>query len=169
MIRTAFLTSILIALVAALTAAPAFADRDDRDDRKHARHDKDSFHVVLHAGSGYGGVTLGHGHGRWYPYPPGRSHRDRYRDDCRCGHWETIEKRVWVPGYHERVWVPPVTRTIHHPGYRDRCGRYIPGRTEVRVIREGYYRNEWHEGYYKTERERVWVPEPRCRHKRLHR
>lgn len=70
-------------------------------------------------------------------------------------HYESVERRVWVPAAREKVWVDAVYSTRY-----DRCGRpyrvlVCPGRWTVRV----------HPGHYETRCERVWVPagyQPHC-------
>ncbi len=145
-----------IALIAVLTmvlSAPVFADgfylsiggpqyeqRHDwqRHDRGHdKRYDRDDWR-----------------HGK-----PGPVIQIGWRND-RCepaGRWETVTRQEWVPGYYEKVWVPEKREVIQHRGYVDHCGRYHPGWTEVRVICPAHYENRWHEGYYRTWTERVWV------------
>lgn len=59
--------------------------------------------------------------------------------------YEWVRKRVWVPGYHERVRFP----AVYEDRYDD-CGR------RVRVlVREAHYERVWREGYWTYERHRV--------------
>ena len=77
------------------------------------------------------------------------------------GHWETVTRRVWVPGRYENEWVPEETERVYIRGHYDAWGNYVPGRTEIRVIRPARWERVWKEGYYKTVTERVWVND-RC-------
>lgn len=141
--------ALLAVVLVAGTAVPAFAD---------------GFRFEIFTGRGKAVYETGDRHHQ--PY------RHRTVEPCNCGYWKTIEKKVWVPGYYEKVWVPPRTETIRHGKHRGHKGRYgHPGKhgrghQEVCVVREGYYRNVWHEGYYKTERERVWMRDDNCHHRR---
>ena len=68
-----------------------------------------------------------------------------------AGHYETVTKKVWVPGYHEKVCVPPVTRRVWV------SGRYGRGHWEEEIIRPGRYKRVWREGYYEYRDVEVWV------------
>ena len=74
------------------------------------------------------------------------------------GHWVWRETRVWVPGYYENVWVPPEYRDVWISACANSHGHFIRGHWERRLVRPGYHKKVWHEGYYRTERNRVWVP-----------
>jgi len=63
-----------------------------------------------------------------------------------------------VPGYQEKVWVPPRYEVVFVPAYHDPHGNWIEGHHERRLVAEGYYRDEWRPGYYRIERRKVWVP-----------
>jgi len=115
-----------LALALALAAAPA-AHAGDL-----------SFGVVLGGDHGRLAVGYGKGYGSYRRCAPVRA----------AGHYETIERRVWVPGEREKVWIDPVYETRY-----DHCGRpysvmVCPGRWTVRV----------HPAHYETRCERVWVP-----------
>ena len=64
------------------------------------------------------------------------------------GRYEIRERRVWVDGGFDRVWVEPEF------GLRlDDCG------LEVRfLLRRGYWKNGRRPGHYELRREKVWVP-----------
>lgn len=74
-----------------------------------------------------------------------------------AGRWEWREVRVWVAGTYEKVWVPPRHEVVFVSGHFDRCGRWVSGYHERRLVSDGHYRQEWREGHYRTERRRVWV------------
>jgi len=80
-------------------------------------------------------------------------HRDR-RHVCVTrsvwvpGHHETRERRVFVPGRREKVWIDPV----YVDGF-DSCGQPIR-----RLVRDGYWDVVQHPGHYETRRQAVWVP-----------
>lgn len=85
--------------------------------------------------------------------PVGRPHARHHRHDDGCRRWvpggyECVEEKVWVEGTRERVWVPPVYRTVHSP-----CG-------EVRrvLVRQGYYETVRRPGHYETVTRRVRRP-----------
>ena len=65
------------------------------------------------------------------------------------GHYEWRERRVFVPGTCEDVWVDPVYE----------C-RTFGCRTVRFCVRPGYFRKVFHDGTYRVERHRVWVPGP---------
>ena len=65
------------------------------------------------------------------------------------GHYEWRERRVFVPGFFETVWVEPVY------DYR------LVGCVRARVcVRSGHCQPVFRDGFYRTERYRVWVPGP---------
>ncbi|HET6203304.1 MAG TPA: hypothetical protein VFI25_10935 [Planctomycetota bacterium] len=66
-----------------------------------------------------------------------------------AGHYEFRDRRVFVPGCSENVWVEPVFQS-----------RVFGCRTFRFCVRPGYYRRVWHDGYYRVERFRVLVPGP---------
>ena len=61
---------------------------------------------------------------------------------------ETVERRVWVPGCSERVWVEPVFELRIGP-----CGE----RFRV-LVAAGYWRTLHHAGHYELRPVRVEVP-----------
>lgn len=73
------------------------------------------------------------------------------------GHWEWRDVQVWVPGHSGRVWVPPRYETVFVAGHMTVQGTWIEGHHETRLAAQGYYRDEWRPGYYRTERRQVWV------------
>ena len=84
-----------------------------------------------------------------------RSHVRHVRNrhlSCGCltvwtaGHYDFVNKRVWTPGFYERVWVPA------HYGTEIRFGRRISIQ-----IGGGHYDNVYRPGYYQTVRERIWT------------
>lgn len=63
------------------------------------------------------------------------------------GYWRTVRTRVWVDGYHDRVWIDPV----YEWRYR-RCG------TRYRhCVRQGCWDRRWIAGHWTYRTERVWV------------
>lgn len=64
------------------------------------------------------------------------------------GHYENVERRVWVPGACRREWVAPV--------YESRCG--YDGRPRQVLVRAGYWTTIQEPGHYVTRCEQVWVP-----------
>ena len=69
------------------------------------------------------------------------------------GRYELRTVQNWVPGHHERVWVPEVCHTKHRKHSRKT------------VCRDGYYDERWVEGYYQQAEEWVWVPAPQPPHR----
>ena len=64
------------------------------------------------------------------------------------GHYEVVERSVWVGGGTRRTWVPAVYETRY-----DGCGR------AYRVLlRDGYWRQVALPGRYERRPVRVWVP-----------
>jgi len=118
--------------------------------------------VGLVLGGEHGQVELSYG-GRGYGY----GHRPSVVRGCalhrHCyptrifipGHYETVERSVWIPATREKVWVDAVYATRHDP-----CGR--PYRV---LVCEGRWTVRVHPGHYETRCERVFVPggyETRC-------
>lgn len=64
------------------------------------------------------------------------------------GHYETVERQVYVPGTCEQVWQP-----AQYEWRYDHCGN----RVRVLVRQAGYVHVE-RPGYYRTVCEQVWVP-----------
>ncbi len=62
-----------------------------------------------------------------------------------AGHYESVTRKVWVDGFYEKVWVPPITRRVWVRGRRGRRGR---GHWEQEIVECGHYRKVWREGYY---------------------
>ena len=60
-------------------------------------------------------------------------------------HTRWVTRKVWVPGRYERVYVPPVYRTV-----RSSCCRPVKV-----MVRPGSHRNVYRAGYFKQVRERV--------------
>jgi len=96
-------------------------------------------HVESRPGGGYliwnPGLVISH-------RPP--AHRPGY---CWVpGHYEWVTRRVWIPGYWEEEYIPPVYER-----------RFVNGSEVVVLVRAGYYQQYWVDGYYEHIRERVWV------------
>ena len=64
------------------------------------------------------------------------------------GHYQTVERKVWVPERKERVWCDAVYETRY-----DSCGRAV--RVLVRPARYEWVTTP---GYYELKTVRVWVP-----------
>ena len=63
------------------------------------------------------------------------------------GFYETVARRVWVPGPVQRVWVDPVYEwSIGHCGWQYVC------------VRQGYWRTVHLPGHYEVRHERVYRP-----------
>ena len=73
-----------------------------------------------------------------------RSYRRTWVDGC----WTVVDRRVWVPGCHEKVWVDPVYEVVY-----DECGNRV--RT---LVREGYWSQVFRPGHYVVKQEKVWRP-----------
>jgi hypothetical protein len=112
------------------SAGAAHADDDRRDHRRGERPSLINVHV--------------HGAGCRHDTEPVSRPGGRY---------ELRTVQSWVPGHHERVWVPEVCHTKHKKHSR---------RT---VCRDGYYDERWVEGYYRQAEEWVWVPAPERPHR----
>ena len=74
-------------------------------------------------------------HKRHHPRHNGRYCNKRYRRGEPTGHWRI--ERIWVAEEYEERW---------NPGHYNKRGRWIAGRYERFVVREGYW-----------EKKRVWV------------
>jgi len=98
------------------------------------------------------GYTDGHGFRIGFGYTDRHDHRHVQREVVHrkwvAGHYETVERRVWVPGVRETVWQP-----AEYGWSRDRCGRRI----RVLVRPAGYVVVQ-RPGYFRTVCEQVWVP-----------
>ena len=107
--------------------------------------------VDFHFGFRNGNVRIGVGV-RKDEHRRGRHHGRRPVEVCERtwvrGHYDTVEKRVWIPGCRERVWQPAEYRIR-----RDRCGH----RVRVLVRRAGYRVIET-PGRWETHCERIWHP-----------
>jgi hypothetical protein len=119
---------------------------------------------VLSAPAAAGDISIGFGYSDGRGISIGVGYRDR-DDDHRhhghrhahrevvhrkwvAGHYETVHRKVWVPGTCEQVWQPAVYRHA-----RDHCGR----RVRVLVRPAGYVAVQ-RPGHYTTVCEQVWVP-----------
>lgn len=77
----------------------------------------------------------------------------RVATTSRHGHYEYVRERVWMEGYHRRVW-----RDAEYGVRYDACGH------EIRfVIRPAGYEKVWVPGRYEYRTRKVWVPERRVR------
>lgn len=118
------------------SAGSASADDDRRGERRdHDRRD------------GRPGLINVHVHGAGCHHEPEPVSRPGGRYELR-----TVQN--WVPGHHERVWVPEQCHTKYK-----KHGR----RT---VCRDGYYDERWVEGYYQDVEQWVWVPAYERPHRR---
>jgi len=64
------------------------------------------------------------------------------------GHFERVERRVWVPGGTRREWIPPVTRRV--------CNSW--GVSIEVVVRPGRWVLVPEPGRYEVRCEEVWIP-----------
>ncbi len=64
------------------------------------------------------------------------------------GHYEWVDRRIWIPGRTERVWMQPVYEWRY-----DWCGNQY----QV-MVRAGYWRDVCHPGHYEWRKERVYRP-----------
>ena len=83
--------------------------------------------------------------------PSVRIYRTRQHREWVPGHYETEIEKAWIPGFYEKVWVPPVTRRVW---VRRRHGR---GHWEEEIVRRGRYRKVWRDGYYEYRNVEVWI------------
>ena len=94
-----------------------------------------------------GGVTVHIGsHSRVVSY--GRGHRHGRLCRWEPARYETVQERVWVEGYTEKVWSPDeyeITRDHHGNEFR-------------RLITRGHYDYVQHPGYYEIRSRQVYVP-----------
>ena len=94
-----------------------------------------------------------HGHGHHGHSSHGHSSHS-YHGHSSYGHssYGYVTKKVWVPGYTTRVWVPPRYDYVRQP-----CGRV------VRVcVCNGYYDTRHVPGYYTYKKVRSSYSRPRC-------
>ncbi|MEZ6196427.1 MAG: hypothetical protein R3F20_11980 [Planctomycetota bacterium] len=65
----------------------------------------------------------------------------------RDGYWRDERVRVWVDGFHDRIWIEPCYEYRYQP-----CG------TRYRVcVREGRWDRRWVAGHWEYRTRRVWV------------
>ncbi|MGM0643739.1 MAG: hypothetical protein ACQETC_08200 [Thermodesulfobacteriota bacterium] len=138
--------TILITAVFCLTAACSTADAGSKADHVAAG-------IIIGAGAAIVGTTIlqGFDHGRYrYDHryrdygPPVhyRSYKNRYRRDHRRyggtrGPYRTYRDRgYWIE---KRVWIPPVYENNWMEGRFTRNGRWISGRNERVLVREGHW------------------------------
>ena len=121
-----------LVLVGAALLSPFAARAGDDDHRRHAGWEKRERRVEVHVHA----PGCGH-HGPPAP-PPGRA--------SAAGRYELQPVQRWVPGYHEKVWVPEVCQEKRRPHRRKL------------VCEGGYYQERWVEGRHETVQEWVWVP-----------
>ena len=141
-------------LLAALVVASVAPATQAGDLQLGAQYAGGKGKVTIQVGHGYGkGLVLGSKH---------RAHRQRRvaAQSCdlhrRCipqkqyvpGHYETVERKVWVPESKQKVWIPACYETRYDP-----CGlpyqvMVSPGRWDVVCT----------PGYFETRCEQVWVP-----------
>jgi hypothetical protein len=78
----------------------------------------------------------------------GRVHR--HGRSCRLepAHYETVQDRVWVEGYSEKIWISDE--------YEITCDLY--GNQFRRLIRRGHYDVVQHQGHYEVRSRQVYVP-----------
>lgn len=104
-----------------------------------------------------GGITIqvgSHGsydsHGRGRGRGRGRSHQHVHGTACRYepAHYETVQERIWIEGYTEKVWSPDeyeITRDVYGNEFR-------------RLVSRGHYDYVQHPGYYEVRSRQVHVP-----------
>jgi len=131
-------SGILSLLFAAVLFGAGAASADERG--RHGRRDDDRHDRRP-------GLVSVHVHGAGCRHAPEPASRPD-------GRYELRTVQSWVPGHHERVWVPEVCHTKHKKHSR---------RT---VCRDGYYDERYVEGYYQQVEEWVWVPAPQRPHHR---
>jgi len=66
-----------------------------------------------------------------YRYDHKRRNHRRYKSHRSRGHWEI-----------ERVWIDPVYEKKWNPGHYNRRGKWISGRVEKFMIKDGYWQEE---------------------------
>ena len=99
----------------------------------------------LDLGLGVGGSRGGKSWRVRVGYSKNRHVATTYRRVRASGHYDLVEREVWVAGYAERV---------HRPAeYGVRCAH---GRRVRFVIRPARYVDVFRPGHYETRRERVW-------------
>ena len=77
----------------------------------------------------------------------GRSYRAP-RQTWIAGHYEFVNRDVWIPGRIERVYVEPIFETRWNA-----CGLAVRV-----VIREGYFRDVRRHGHFISRSVRTWIP-----------
>ena len=84
-------------------------------------------------------------------------HSDRCEHQHGEGRYELQRTQRWVPGYHQKVWVPEVCHEKHRRhGHGHKHGHKV-------VCQGGYYEQRWVEGRYETVEEWVRVPHREAR------
>jgi hypothetical protein len=115
------------ALLTSCLVAPTALARDRDDDRRERREYHERREHRHHEGCYHG---------------PGERPAPRRAN----GRYELQTVSVWVPGYHEEVWVPEVCKSKPH--------------RNVARCRGGYYDRQWVEGHYAQRQQWVWVAAP---------
>ncbi len=140
-------TGLAFALAAAVTTAPAAAQRLQAEKRGSqweigVGHSTQAGSATLTAGSQGVSLNLRSSSRR------GNVRTPRGYDG---GRYEYRTERTWVPGYNRQVWVEPVYEWRYQP-----CGN----RYRV-LVRAGYHRTVCVPGRYENRQVKVWVPAPR--------
>lgn len=81
-------------------------------------------------------------------YYGNRGYRYGYGRVWIAGRYEVVHRKVWVPGYSERIWIEPI--------YEETCDAY--GNASSILVRAGHYKTIRHPGRYEVRREKVWRP-----------
>ena len=141
--KKTIITTMTIICIVSITAASVYADS-----RKRHRHQLEGF--IFGTGAGFLGATimnkLHHKRPKVYVEEPRhkkRHYAKRHRRDRRyrqsqaqpAGYWKV--KKEWVPEEYVEKW---------NPGHYNKRGKWVGGRLERFVVREGYW-----------EKRRVWV------------
>ena len=140
-------TRTLLAMALSIgTLAPTAAAGDwDISFGKHGRRGGVTIHVGSHGSyDSHGSHGRGRGRGR------SGSHHHVHGRECywEPAHYETIQERVWVAGYSEKVWFPDEFE-ITHDGY---------GNEFRRLVRPAHYEVVQQAGHYETRSRQVHVP-----------
>ena len=129
-------TGILSLLLGAVLFSAGAASADDRRDGRRDDHRRDGRPPLISV----------HVHGAGCHHDPEPVSRPGGRYELR-----TVQN--WVPGHHERVWVP------------EQCETRYKRHSRRTVCRDGYYDERWVEGYYQQADQWVWVPAPERPHR----
>lgn len=144
--RTALPALLALPVVLAIAAPAAQAQELRIAIGKHGRHGSVSGEIVIGGRHGYE-----RGAERCDPRIVVRAPAPRPEPVWIPGHYENVERRVYVPGEIRREYVPPRYEERRYRDYRGQC------HVERILVCDGYWRTVQDPGHWRCVTERVWV------------